>query len=80
MGVDLSEEELGRASRQEVCRAVPAYVGDCVEVICDSGDGCCDNGVVLSGVSAFLLSVFVYDQGSEVLPVQRGELRELRRR
>lgn len=47
-GVELSEEELERAGRQEVGGAVPADVVEVVELICDARDGYGDD---LEGVS-----------------------------
>ena len=49
LGVELAEEQLKAARRQQKGGAVPAHVREGVEIGCDLGDGGCDDGTTLVG-------------------------------
>lgn len=47
VGVELSVDELGRAGGEEVRGSIPADIVEGFELICDSGNGSCDDCVIL---------------------------------
>lgn len=47
VGVEFTKHKLEGGRRQEIGGSIPAHVGQGFELICDLGNGGCDNGVVL---------------------------------